>query len=901
MIGSTISHYKILEKLGEGGMGVVYKAQDTKLDRTVALKFLPSHLASSEQDKARFVQEAKAASALNHPNVCTIHAIEEHDGQLFIAMEFVDGQTLREKRGSISFKQAIDIGIQIADGLAAAHESGIVHRDIKPENIMVRKDGICQIMDFGLAKLRSASSKINRLTKEGSTVGTAGYMSPEQVQGQDVDHRSDIFSYGVLLHELLTGQLPFKGVHETAVAYEIVNVDAPPMSSIKPEIDPSLDAIVLDCLEKDVNERSQSMKQISVDLKKYKRESSRQRASRVSSVRNLSSVAERQTAQIAKESTQTAETPRRRSGIPTWVLIALLGISTFALAVLYMRKTESPSPVTRVSILPAQRTRVVENASMALSPDGSMLAYVAEDSTGIQRLWLRQLHSFTATPLNGTEGSFFPFWSPDNRSIGFFAGDKLKKIEAAGGSPLTLCTVVGATGASWNSEGVIIFSSFRELGINRISANGGTPVLLTQKDTSASAADLYYYCPIFLPDGKHFLYSTYTKPMVVTSRANDNGIYIGSLDSDERQLLMIASSNAAVANNHLLYIRDNTLMTQSFDTDALTLTGDPSIIAEQIQYSERYGAGSFTASHTGMLAYQTRVDNLRGELVAHDRSGKILRAFGQPSLYDDPRLSPDGSRLAFTLYDGNGGRGDIWIEDIVRGTRSRFTFSPTEEDDPVWSPDGASIAFSVEGDIARKASSGIGDIEILYQSQSDKVPNDWSSDGKYLAYSDFGAKTGRDLWVLPLSGERKPIPIAQTEFAEQYGQFSPDNNWISYSSNETGRHEIYVQSFPTLGGKMQVSTQGGSQAHWSANGKELYYLDPNGKLMVVDVIRTGTSIQFGLPKLLFQTSLESLTGPGHRYDVTRDGLQFVVNDQKEIELRADPVNLVINWTSELKK
>jgi len=898
MIGQTISHYKIIEKLGEGGMGIVYKAQDTKLDRTVALKFLPSHLASSEQDKARFVQEAKAASALNHPNVCTIHAIEEHEGQLFIAMEFVDGQTLREKRGSISFKQAIDLGIQIADGLAAAHDSGIVHRDIKPENIMVRKDGICQIMDFGLAKLRSASSKINRLTKEGSTVGTAGYMSPEQVQGQDVDHRSDIFSYGVLLHELLTGQLPFKGVHETAVAYEIVNVDAPPMSSIKPEIDPSLDAIVLDCLEKDVNERSQSMKQISVDLKKYKRESSRQRASRVSSVRNIPSVAERQ---IAKEPALTVEATKQRSGIIPWVLIALLGISIIALLVVCLRKTNSPSPLARVSILPAQKTRLVAYGSMALSPDGSMLAYVAEDSTDIARLWLRQIHSFTAVPLNGTEGSYFPFWSPDNRSIGFFADGKLKKIEAAGNSPLTLCSVLNATGGSWNNQGIIIFSSFRELGINRISASGGTPVLLTQKDTAASAADLYYYSPIFLPDGKHFLYSTYTKPMVVTSRANDNGIYIGSLDSEERRLLMLASSNAAVAGNYILYVRDNTLMTQSFDTDALTLTGDPSIVAEQIQYSERVGVGGFTASQTGMLAYQTRVENLQGELVAHDRSGKIIRAFGQTALYDDPRLSPDGNRLAFTLYEGGSNRGDIWIEDIVRGTRSRFTFSPSEEDDPVWSPDGYSIVFSFEGDLALKATSGIGAVEFLYRSQSDKVPNDWSSDGKYLAYCDFGAKTGRDLWVLPMTGEHKPIPIAQTEFAEQYGQFSPDNNWISYASNETGRHEIYVQSFPALGGKMQVSTQGGAQAHWSADGKELYYVDLNGKLMAVDITRTGTSIQFGLPKALFQTNLASFSGPGHRLDITRDGLQFIVNDQKDIELRADPINLVINWTSELSK
>src|SRR5258706_1957109 len=281
MINQTISHYKILEKLGEGGMGIVYKAEDTKLKRIVALKFLPPHLSASEQDKARFIQEAQAASALNHPNVCTIHDIQEHDRQMFMVMEFVDGQTLIEKKDTISFKQAIDTGIQVSDGLAAAHEKGIVHRDIKPENIMIRKDGIAQIMDFGLAKLRASGSKITRLTKEGSTVGTAGYMSPEQVQGQDTDHRSDIFSLGVLLYELLTGQLPFKGVHETALAYEIVNVDAPPMSSIKPDIDPSLDSIILECLEKDPNERTQSVKQVSIDLKRFKRESSRSRASRI--------------------------------------------------------------------------------------------------------------------------------------------------------------------------------------------------------------------------------------------------------------------------------------------------------------------------------------------------------------------------------------------------------------------------------------------------------------------------------------------------------------------------------------------------------------------------------------------------------------------------------------------
>ncbi len=440
MIGQTISHYKILEKLGEGGMGVVYKAHDTKLDRDVALKFLPPHLSSSEQDKARFMQEAKAASAINHPNICTIYSIDEHDGQMFIVMEFVDGQTLRQKKESIVYKQAIDIGIQIADGLAAAHEKGIVHRDIKPENIMIRKDGIAQIMDFGLAKLRASGSKITRLTKEGSTVGTAGYMSPEQVQGQETDHRSDIFSYGVLVYELLAGQLPFKGVHETALAYEIVNVDPAPMSSLKPEIDPNLDSIILECLEKDPRERTQSAAQVSLDLKRYRRESSKQKMSRITAARPVLTPYSIRPVESSYQELGGSVQQSNGSSKLIWFMTALFFIGMVVFALLYFRRPSFEAQSVWSYLLPPEKlTFAAQSASagegqMALSPDGRMLAFLGADSSGKTHLMVRPLDALSAKELPATEGAYYPFWSPDNRYVGFFQSGEVEENRSGRGT-----------------------------------------------------------------------------------------------------------------------------------------------------------------------------------------------------------------------------------------------------------------------------------------------------------------------------------------------------------------------------------------------------------------------------------------------------------------------------------
>ena len=624
MIGKTISQYKILEKLGEGGMGVVYNAHDTKLDRDVALKFLPLELTKDPSARERFIHEAKAASALSHPNVCTIHDIQEHENQMFIVMDFVDGQTLREKKDSISFKQAIDIGIQVADGLAAAHEKGIVHRDIKPENIMIRKDGIVQVMDFGLAKLRGS---VTRLTKEGSTVGTAGYMSPEQVQGQDTDHRSDIFSFGVLLYELLTGQLPFKGVHETALAYEIVNVDPAPMSSIKPEIDPNLDAIVLECLEKDPRERTQSMAQVALDLKRYKRESSRQRASRITAARPISK---------PSEEPQPVESSRTFERFPlAWIVAALVFfIGTVTFGVLYFKRPSTEVQTINSYILPPEKLTFatqsggVGGGHLALSPDGSMLAFVAADSSGKTHLMVRALNALNAKELPATEGASYPFWSPDNRYIGFFQSGKMKKIEASGGPSVTICDAPDGRGGSWNQDGVIIFSNASDP-IYEVPAAGGTATAVTKLDTSRN--EKTHRWPHFLPDGKHFLY--FSRSSFGGVEREEDALFVASLDGKVNKRLMPAKGNVVYASGYLIYLREKTLMAQPFDAGKLETSGDAIPIAEPVEYDLDFNRAVFSASQNGILIYQAGSAQTGFQLEWFDRTGTSLGKIAEPADY----------------------------------------------------------------------------------------------------------------------------------------------------------------------------------------------------------------------------------------------------------------------------
>jgi len=894
MIGETISHYKILEELGRGGMGIVYKAHDTKLDRDVALKFLPSHLSASEQDKARFIQEAKAAATLDHPNICTIFSIDEHQGpafpgapagkQLFIAMQLVEGQTLRDllvaqpartdpaspRAATLHLKRAIDIGIQIADGLAAAHEKGIVHRDIKPENIMVRKDGIVQIMDFGLAKLRG---DVSRLTKEGSTVGTAGYMSPEQVQGQDADHRSDIFSLGVLLYELFSGKLPFNGVHETALLYEIVNVDAPSIASIRPEIDPVLDAVVLECLGKDPAERYQSAAEVSKELRRYKRESGRSgviRASRVAEPRL-------EPAQSIGRGIQSTKKERF-----VWAgVVALLLISLTFLLFRGTGRDDSPRLAMRFTIPAPEGTIVNESA---VSPDGKTIVFTTTGK-GENVLWVRHLNGVVATPVPGTKNSSFPFWSPDGRYVGFFADGRMKKVDLLGGEPIVICDVSEGRGGAWNSDGEILFSHGSG-GLYRVSSAGGIARQVTFLDSSRKETS--HRWPSFLPDGKHFLF------LALRVFDEESSTFVSSLDDTARIPLITSEANVLFAPpSHILYLRNRTLMSQKFDPGSRQLTGDPSPVAVGVGHVPNLVLGDFSYSSAGILTTGGG-RSVNRQYAWFDRSGKQSGSASPPGNYFDIALSPSGNQAAIQRGDIQTGNSDIWIIDLPRALISRFTFDPAVEDDPVWSADGKYVYYSNarEGtyDIYRKISTGVGSPEVVAERGLPRQPRDWSNDGKYLLYEVTDPVTHSDIWVLPADTTQRPFPFLSSQFDESYPRFSPDGRWVAYASDESGNTEIYVQSFPVSGGRWQVSTHGGSQPRWRQDGRELFYVAPDVQLMAVE-IRAGAAFDYGEAKPLFQTRIDNYTAP-NRYVPLQNGQKFLINIPVEEEL-ANPITVSV--------
>lgn len=899
MIGQDISHYRILEKLGQGGMGVVYKAQDTKLDRLVALKFLPDAVSTGTAELERFLQEARAAAGLNHPNICTIHGIEVTDGKTYIVMEYVEGHMLQERKHGLPLKQALEIGIQVADGLAAAHEKGIVHRDIKPENIMIRKDGRVQIMDFGLAKLRGAS----RLTKEGSTVGTAGYMSPEQVQGQETDHRSDIFSLGVLLYEMLTGQPPFKGVHETAIAYEIVNVDSPPMSSLKTEIPPELDAIVLECLEKDPNERAQSAKQIAIDLRRYKRESSRERLSHVTAARPALRASRIGTPEESEPAEKDLSVQMQRA---RWIASILCFVGMASFATLYLFEPAAHRTVVRSSLLPPERasySSLYGGGHFAISADGSKLAFVAIDSTGRSRLWVRAMNSFTSLPLPATEGAVFPFWSPDNRFIGFFSGSKLRKIEAAGGPPIAICDASDGRGGTWNKDGVIVFAPNWIGGLYQVPSAGGSPTLITALDTTHR--EQTHRWPSFLPDGKHILY--YARSSAGGTEADADAIKITSIDGTSNKRLFSASSNVEYASGHILFVRQSVVMAMPFDASSLTASGEAIPIAEQVGYEVNFNRGHFAVSNNGIFVYQTGSSTSGIQMTWVDRTGKAVKKVGQPALFGGGQLSPDGKRLAVSVFEAQSRNRDIWIYDLARDVRTRFTFDPGVEEYPVWSPDGIRLMYASDKkghlDIYQKAVGGEGSEELLIASTHDKYPTDCSTDGRFLLYYTAGDPVAKsDLWSLPLQGDRTPIPLYHAEFEEQDATFSPNGKWIAFTSTESGRYDVYVRPFPEPGGKWQISTSGVSlgtlivASRWNRNGTELYYLAEDQRLMAAQVKGDGSSFEVETVRALFDGRADRTM---FIQAVSADGQRFLMASAAGQSYT--PLTLVLNWDEELKK
>jgi len=901
MIGQTISHYKIIEKLGEGGMGVVYKAEDTKLKRTVALKFLPPHLSASEDDKARFIQEAQAASAINHPNICTIYAIDEHDKQMFIAMEFIEGQTLRQKTQSnaINLKSAIEIGIQVAEGLASAHEKGIVHRDIKPENIMVRKDGIVQIMDFGLAKLRGVS----RLTKEGSTVGTAGYMSPEQVQGLDADHRSDIFSLGALLYELFTGKLPFKGVHETAIMYEVVNVDAAPPSSLIPEIEPELDRIVLECLQKEPDERCQSAKEVSRDLKRFKRESGRQRVSRISSVQPLRQPMQSAGTTHVLQSDQSPPIKSKSGVLIPWTVAGIVTIAAVGWVLYSQQGTDGEKNVRRLNLsaITDEGQQIVRSdiSSVAISPDGRLLVYPLSKA-GSSQLYLRPLNSFQSTPLKGTENGNAPFFSPDGQWIGFMADGKIKKLPLSGGAVETICDAPGFRGASWGYNDRIFFSPTYASGLMSVSVSGGEVRVFSALDSTRN--ERTHRWPQVLPSGKWVLYT-------VGDQSNPNSyldapLILQSVETGERHVLDVKGEMARyVEPGYLIVGRNGTLLAAPFSLKDFRTTQPLASFVTDVSGDPGSGVLDFSISNDGQLVYLPGSLNQDLELVWVDRDGKVTPLPLPPRAYNTPRISPDGSKVAVTIGLVTGSDNDIWVYDLRSTTFNRLSFEKSIFA-PVWSKDGKRIfcasAVSGKEGLMEKPADGSSSGTFLISGGKPRFPNSISPSGNQLFFSTLGGSSEGDIYIFDLTKREERSVVAASPY-EYGGLISPDGRYMVFSSNESGRFEVIVKSYPDLKGKWQVSVDGGFSPVWSPDGKEIFFINNVGKMMAVSP-QTDPTFKPGKPREIFDVSQMFFpNAPLNNYDITPDGKRFMMVRNAGFSGNATSFNVVLNWIEELKR
>jgi Tol biopolymer transport system component/predicted Ser/Thr protein kinase len=865
-------------------MGEVYKAKDTRLERTVAIKVLPQHLSSSPEVRQRFEREAKTISQLSHPHICALYDVGNQDGVEYLVMEYLEGETLAERlvKGPLPTERTLRYGIEIADALDKAHRQGIVHRDLKPGNVMLTKSGV-KLLDFGLAKavhpassasaLTSLPTEGPALTAEGTILGTFQYMAPEQLEGHESDARTDIFAFGAVLYEMATGQKAFSGRSRASLIGAILKDEPPLISTVQAMAPPALDRVVRTCIAKDPEDRWQTARDVLLQLKWIQEGGSQA---------GLFAPAAR----------------RRNRERLAWVAAAAGVATALALAAVLVSRTPDTRRTVQSSILPPEKAVFAfENGPVAVSPDGSRLAFVARAADGKSALWVRPLTGLSAQTLPGTDGASHPFWSPDSRFLGFFAGGKLKKIEASGGPPQTICDAPSGRGGTWNRKGVILFAPMAREGILQVSSAGGIPSPATRLDETRQESG--HRLPVFLPDGRHFLFLSISGPEL-------RRLVCGSLGGREtRELLRVNSNFSYVEPGYLLFLRERTLLAQRFDAKRIELSGEAFPVGEQIQYFPDRGFGVFSASNDGTLVYQ-RAAGAPSQMFWTDRGGKPIETVGPPGLYRCPRLSYDGRRVAVDIEDPQTGRSDIWVYDLSRRVFTRLTFGPADNTYPIWSPD-ERIAFmstaKSRGDIVVKPSSGSGGEEFLTgsdtpgtRSDEAKFPDHWSRDGRFLAYHTAGVKTGPDLWMISLA-DRKSALFLAAPAADVLPFFSPDGRWIVYQSTESGRFEIYVRPFPQPGGKWQVSTGGGHFPVWSADGKEIFYVGDDNRLTAVPV-RTESGIELGTPEPLFEVRLRSVLG--RAYDVSADGKRFLLNTALE-DVRSASLTLVQNWTAEPKR
>ena len=878
--GTKLGPYEIEEAIGAGGMGEVYRARDTRLERSVAIKVLAPHLAERPEHRQRLEREAKAISSLSHPHICPLYDVGHEDGVDFLVMEFIEGETLADRiaRGPLPVEEMLRFGIQIADALEKAHKKGIIHRDLKPGNVMLTGDGT-KLLDFGLARadaggdddgsLTVSPTVSKPLTAAGTVIGTYQYMAPEQLEGKTADARTDIFALGAVLYEMATGRRAFLAETQASLIGAIMHEQPQPVSAVQPMIPPAFDRVIQSCLAKDPEERWQTAHDVKLQL---------QWIAEGGSVVGLP-------APVAAR--------RKSRERLAWIACAVAGLVAALLAVGYVRRAPAPPQQTRFEITPPPELATV--GSPRVSPDGRLLAFRGVDSNGIAQLWLRPMDSVEARPLAGTEGArddARPMWSPDSRHVAFFVGDKLKKVPVAGGPAQTICDADGADG-SWSTGGEILYDGAATAPLMRVPAAGGIAKPEVRVEDLEDVSALGW--PEFLPDGEQFIF-------LADQLEDDSRVMIRSLGSGEGRVLMASESRVQyVEPGYLVYVLNGMLVAHPFDANAGTLVGDPLPLADSIGVSD-VGLADFSASHDGTLAYRAGQTGAR-KLLWRDRAGRELGQVGEPAEYFTSWISPDGQRVVVNLAEPQGSNVDLWTHDLERGVASRFTFGPGWDGVPIWSPDGSRIVFSSsrgEGSDALywKDASGAGSAELLLQAEEDIYPSDWSRDGSVLAFNRSASDTSWDIWALPMDGSSEPFPVLQSEFAEVRPGFSPDGRWLVYNSNESGDMEVYVTRFPGPGGKWQVSTSGGTEPHWSADGSEIFYLDATQNLVTVPV-STGDTFKAGLPETLFDAGLFPLTAR-NRYSVTDDGQRFLMLSPISGE-SVRPISVVLNWHAGLEQ
>jgi Tol biopolymer transport system component len=900
--GTRLGPYEVVASIGAGGMGEVYRAKDTRLDRFVAIKILPSHLSNNPQLRERFDREARTISQLSHPHICALYDVGHHDGLDYLVMELLEGESLAERlgRGALPLDQIIRLGTEIADALDRAHRQGIVHRDLKPGNIMLTKSGT-KLLDFGLARVAAgdASASLSQftnmptarhpITQEGTVLGTLQYMAPEQLAGEPTDARTDIFALGAVLYEMATGKRAFEGKSKTSLIAAIVDRDPVAISTLQPLTPPAFEHVVEKCLAKEPEDRWQSAHDVATELRWISEKGSRAGLPAPLLARRKS---------------------RERLA---WSLAAVAIVAAATLAVLNVVRPRGPAPIVTSSInAPEKWTYAFEEAAAALSPDGRKIAFVARGGEeGKPFLWVRSLESGAAQQLAGTEGACYPFWSPDSRNLGFFADGKLKKIEATGGPAEPLAEASVGRGGAWSRDGVILFAPSTSDGLMRVSASGGDVTSATELNQTSGGTS--HRLPVFLPDGRHFLY------YAMGNTPEKGNVLLGSLDSPTTKSLLGSDSGVVFAPpGFILSTRERALRAQRFNPEKLRLEGEPFTLVDGIQTNTATALPNVSAAEN-LISYVLGAAAIPSRLMWLDTAGKeISEAVPEPREYFDPRLSPDGKLLA-VVVSPTGWLGDLWVHDLTRQVATRLTFDPANELAPVWSADGRSIFYTNfaggPGDIFVKLANATGPAQALIKNVRRKVPSACSSDGRFLFYHSLEPRTRWDLHYYSFA-EKKSYPFVATEFSEQNAQPSPDGRVVAYVSDESGRNEIYVRPFPTGEGMWQISSAGGSFPAWSPDGRTLYFLSRDQRLMAIPV-GSGAAFAAGVPRPLAGTPQPLVSAsPGgtarhivrgqtgltrNQYGVAPDGKRLLVNQPLSADAGSPSVTLVQNWTEKLRK